>query len=124
MKKWILVLLISVCSLSAFAAGDQYLPVNATFQLCPNKSGGGFYWVDTTSGDVWKVVGRKNTWTYCGNPVHKGAGETGTYVPYKNDNGNGMYLLDTLTGEGWFYDGKKWRSYGVPKKEKLPQRKF
>jgi len=117
MKKGMLILCLSVYSVAVFAQNNAYLPGVNTFQLCPNKSGGGFYWVNTASGDVWKTNVRRKNWEYCGSPVKQGSGATGTYLPYINSNGRGMFLLNTLTGEAWFFDGKKWQDLGIPNKE-------
>ncbi len=125
MKKTIICMLLAISCVTAWGVDNQYLPGKGTFQLCPNKSGGGFYWVNTATADVWKVNVRNKAWEYCGNPAGRGSGATGSYLPYINTNGQGMYLLDALSGRGWFFNGKKWSDMGKPsKKMPAPSKKF
>ncbi len=123
MKKTIICLLLAISCITAWSVDNEYLPGEGTFQLCPNKSGGGFYWVNTATADVFKVNVRNHQWEFCGNPAGEGSGATQTYLPYLNTNGQGMYLLDTQSGKGWFYDGKKWTDMGKPDKSVTDTRK-
>ena len=114
MKTWCLAgLLAAVMCVSVFAE-DEYLPGKDKFQVCENKSGGGFYWLDSTTGDMWLMDTAKKAWVYCGKPEAAAVGEIGTYLPYTNKNGRGVFVLNVATGEGWFYDAKYWKALGKP----------
>lgn len=112
---WVTGLLLAVLCGPVFAE-DVYLPGKDKFQVCENKSGSGFYWVDSTSGDVWLVDVSKKGWIYCGKPEEAAAAEIGTYLPYPNKNGRGLFLLNASNGEGWYYDGRYWKVLGLPEK--------
>jgi hypothetical protein len=91
------------------------------FVACENVHGGGFYWVDTTSGKLWWANPGKNEWFYVGTPKDAKPGEIGTYVPLANKNGGGLFILKPSTGEGWWAMlGQDWKAFGKPKEEMQP----
>jgi hypothetical protein len=95
----------------------QFSKTMARFMTCENYAGAGFYWVDTTSGKVWRsdmTAKEKIEWKYCGQPQGAKAGEVGTYVPQANRSGGGVFVLNPATGEGWWTNGKEWKSLGKP----------
>lgn len=96
----------------ARAAGGDCL--NVKFRTCNDKTGDGFYWVDTQSGKTWRININKMEWTYCGRPDGAKPDAFGTYVPQENKSGEGIFILNTSTGEGWWTNGKSWRRIGLP----------
>ena len=92
------------------------------FVACENMAGGGFYWVDTTSGKLWFAVlsnNGKDEWIYVGQPKDAKPDEIGTYVPRANKNGGGLFILNTSTGEGWWaMPGQEWKAFGKPNDER------
>ena len=91
------------------------------FVACENVHGGGFYWVDTTSGKLWWSDLVKSEWLYVGQPKDTKPGEIGTYVPLANKNGGGIFILKPSTGEGWWTMlGYDWKAFGKPNEELKP----
>ena len=84
------------------------------FVACENVASSGFFWVDSTTGQVWWARVGRFDWKYVGRPEGAKAGPIGTYVPRENRSGAGVFILNTKTGEGWWTDGNTWRSLGVP----------
>jgi len=84
------------------------------FEACENKAGGGFFWVDTTTGRTWWADPFKMSWVFFGQPKGGTSGPAGTYIPYENKNGEGFFVLNTMTGEGWWTNGKGWKQLGKP----------
>ena len=119
MKRLNLIALAAALLLSGTAfATDTYLPGNDNrFQLTENKSGGGFYWTDTSSGHTWLMSITKKEWVYCGHPPGATSGDVSMFMPYCNRNGRGVFILNTQNGKGWFYDGKKWTALGKPSRQ-------
>jgi hypothetical protein len=80
------------------------------YMACDNPRGGGFFWVDTTSGTIWRAEYRapKTIWVYIGQINNGRVEKIGTYIPQANRNGSGLYILNTVTGEGWYITGSKW----------------
>ena len=114
MKRIGLMLCLLVMLAVPLFAEDEYLPGKDRFQLCENKSGGGFFWADTSTAEVWLMDSGRKGWTPCGKPDEAQPAEIGTYLPYPNRNGRGMFILNTFTGDGWYFDGKLWFSLGKP----------
>lgn len=86
------------------------------FRAADNVDGPGFFWVDTTSGQLWMVDVGTMTWKYCGAPMSAAPAAIGTFIPRKNQSGTGLYILNTVTGQGWWTDGVEWKELGVPTK--------
>lgn len=80
------------------------------YVACDNHAGGGFFWVDTTIGKIWRLeFGKGNmVWKYIGQVKNAKVEGIGTYVPYPNKNGGGLFILNTITGEGWYTSGAAW----------------
>ncbi|MDD4737050.1 MAG: hypothetical protein PHP44_13205 [Kiritimatiellae bacterium] len=114
MKQFWNMALLGILLTAPVFAEDEYLPGKDRFQVCNNKSGGGFYWVDSTTGDAWLMDSARKGWNYCGKPEGAPPAEIGTYLPYPNRNGRGVFVLNTSTGEGWYYDSKTWTPLGKP----------
>jgi len=89
------------------------------YMPCENYSGGGFYWVDTSTGKIWWAVfaGKEKIdliWKYIGQGKDVKPGEIGTYIPFPGKNSGGLFVLNTITGEGWWTNGKDWKEVGKP----------
>lgn len=86
------------------------------YMACENPQGGGFYWVDTTSGKLWFAeLGKENNdWKFLGQVKDAKVGVVGTYIPFFNKSGGGLFILNTSTGEGWWTNGKDWKPFGKP----------
>ena len=99
----------------------QATKTTGRFVACENVHGGGFYWVDTTSGKLWWCDLEKNEWLYVGQPKDAKPGEVGTYVPLANKSGGGVFILNPNTGEGWWAGlGSEWKALGKPNEELKP----
>ncbi len=120
--KRMLALLILIGTLSAATSAiSQDVTITGTntigrYMACENHQGGGFYWVDTTSGKLWwSDLGKtSNEWKYLGQVKDAKAGAVGTYIPFFNKSGGGLFILNTSTGEGWWTNGNEWKPFGKP----------
>lgn len=121
MKKSLILILMCVCASCVSAEIEKCRcssnMVTQRFMSCENVLGGGFFWVNTSTGKVWWADPKNNEWVYYGHPkgAHKGEGMYGRYIPYTHKNGPGLYILNTITGEGWWTDGTVWKEMGIPK---------
>ena len=84
------------------------------FRAAENVDGPGFFWVDTTTGQLWMVDTASMTWVYCGAPKRAQPAPIGTYIPRKSQSGPGVFILNTATGQGWWSDGQQWKELGFP----------
>jgi hypothetical protein len=109
MKKIILlILLVAAVRGSASEPSPDYY---RQFVSCENIGGEGFYWIDTTSGDLWALYPPAMEWTYLGSPRGANSGRKGIYQ-LLSDRKGGVYVLNSETGEGWWTDGSKWKIIG------------
>jgi hypothetical protein len=83
------------------------------FQSCESTGDSGFYWLDTRSGDLWRLDTATTTWKFLGSPRGANDGLKGTYQ-LLSDRSGGVYVLNTNTGEGWWTDGETWKTIGEP----------
>ncbi len=129
MKK---IFVLFVLILVAFCNAAKYDKIKK-FKTCVNNNGGGFFWVNTSSGEIWWGDPGNVGWKYFGKPKNTIIGVPGTYIPYENKSGGGLFILNTITGEGWWTAGQKlWRKMGEPeaiftkdvKKQSLPNPKL
>ena len=116
-KKSAVFLLVSILLLVSVASAIRLVnPVSAEqaphfprtdrFQRCEAEAG--FFWVDTTSGNVWWADQGNGKWVYGGHPEGAEPGPIGTYTPCKNDGGPGLFVINTATGKVWRTDGNSW----------------
>ena len=96
------------------AQAGEYVPAAEKFKACENKTGAGFFWVDTTSGRTWWADPGAMKWMFWGQPEDAQPGPIGTYVPREHPTGDGLFVLNTATGEGWWVTSKGWKSLGTP----------
>lgn len=73
--------------------------------------GDGFFWLDTTNGDLWRLDESLMEWEYLGDPRGANSGPKGTYQLLPDRRG-GVYILNTDTGEGWWTNGNDWKVIG------------
>ena len=109
--------LVSGTSAISQEAKPQDAKTPGRYMACDNLKGGGFFWVDTTSGKTWwAYLGKeKMEWKYVGQVKDAKAGVIGTYIPYANKSGGGVFVLNTVTGEGWWTDGNNlWKPFDKP----------
>ena len=126
-------ILLSAVLLSAFTAGaqlSQLLPQTdqPTETVSSNESpeGGcrryqaveipgaaGFYWLDSTRGDLWRVTPEVKEWKFLGTPRGANNGPNGTFQLFSDRKG-GVYILNTDKGSGWWTDGTVWKIIGEP----------
>ena len=92
---------------------SQTVEEKTRFQFCENTGGTGFYWLDTTNGNLWRLNPATMEWNFLGAP--RGANSTvkGTYELLSDRNG-GVYVLNTDNGKGWWNDGAIWKVIGEP----------
>ncbi len=88
------------------------------FRACDNVAGSGFFWLDTTTGEVWWMDAAACRWVYAGAPEGAQPGPPGTYLPRRNTSGEGMFVLNTATGEGWWTNGRGWKRAGAPQRQR------
>jgi hypothetical protein len=81
------------------------------FLACENTGGTGFYWLDTTNGNLWKLDPDGMEWRFLGEPRGAQASRNGTYT-LLSDRTGGVYVLNTDNGEGWWTDGVEWKRIG------------
>jgi hypothetical protein len=65
------------------------------------------FWLNTTTGDLWKLDPEQMVWVYLGDPRGASGSSKGTYrlLPYQPGE---VIVLNTSTGEAWWTDGKLW----------------
>jgi|GEM_PF-2362439 len=83
----------------------------ARFQACESPGDPGFFWIDTVTGDLWRLTSPDTGWTFLGNPRGANTGRKGTYKLLP-DRHNGIFVLNTDNGEGWWTDGTVWKNIG------------
>jgi len=83
------------------------------FQAIDNIADDGFYWLDSTRGDLWRLDPGLRVWVFIGSARSAGSGRNGSYQ-LRTDRQGGAYVLNTETGEGWCSDGNTWKSIGHP----------
>jgi hypothetical protein len=81
------------------------------FQSCENIGGSGFFWIDTTNGNLWWLDPAAMEWNFIGTPRGANTSRKGTYQLLSDRNG-GVYVLNTDNGEGWWTDGTTWKIIG------------
>jgi hypothetical protein len=81
------------------------------FQAVENPIDSGLYWLDTRSGDLWRLVSETKEWRYLGSPRGANNGPNGTYQALADPKG-GVYILNTGKGDGWWTDGNVWKIIG------------
>ena len=108
--------LLIACMLLAGVAGRAGADEagGARYRACDNKTGIGFFWVDTMTGETWWAEPARIQWVSYGKPPGAKPGAIGTYLPYENKSGTGMYVLHMMTGEGWWTSGTEWKAMGRP----------
>jgi hypothetical protein len=113
MKKWICLALFLAGA--AWAMAGQVTVREDRFLACDNPSGGGFFWIDTTSGHAWWLDPFKMAWLDLGRPEKAGWGPAGKFHARENKGGDGFFLLEVGTGVGWWRsETKPWTSLGEP----------
>lgn len=83
------------------------------FQAVENTGGTGFYWLDSSNGNLWRLDRTAMEWNFCGSPRGADTVRKGTYQLLSDRNG-GVYVLHTGSGEGWWTDGVTWKIIGEP----------
>jgi len=83
------------------------------FIAVENVGGEGFYWLDSTTADLWLLDSATLRWMYLGSPRGARTGRQGLYTALSDRNG-GLYILNVLTGEGWRADRAAWQIIGEP----------
>jgi hypothetical protein len=83
------------------------------FQACESPGNPGFFWIDSVTGDLWRLAPPDMEWTFLGNPRGANSGRKGTYKLLPDRRG-GMFVLNTDNGEGWWTDGATWKVIGEP----------
>ena len=83
------------------------------FQACENFGGSGFFWIDTGSGDLWRLTPPAMEWLFLGAPHGATAGPWGAYKLLPDRTG-GVFILNTYNGQGWWTDGTDWKIIGEP----------
>jgi hypothetical protein len=91
----------------------------ARFLAAENTGGTGFYWLDTTNGELWRLDPAVMEWVYLGAPRGAHTGRKGTYSLLPDRNG-GVYILNVHHGEGWWTGGGIWKIIGEPSRRKQP----
>lgn len=87
------------------------------FQAVENTGGTGFYWLDSVTGDLWKLDQETMAWNFAGSPRGANSRQRGTYQ-LLSDRSGGVYVLNTSDGEGWWTDGTVWKNIGEPSRRK------
>lgn len=91
------------------------------FQSCENTGGTGFFWMDTSNGELWKLTPPVMEWVFLGGPRGANAALKGTYQLLSDRNG-GVYILHTGKGGGWWTDGTTWKVIGeLSRRVKKPE---
>jgi len=83
------------------------------FIAVENTGGEGFYWLDSTTADLWLLDSATLRWVYLGSPRGAHVGRLGLYTALSDGNG-GLYILNVQTGEGWRADRTAWQILGQP----------
>ncbi|MDA0991584.1 MAG: hypothetical protein O3A51_12635, partial [Verrucomicrobia bacterium] len=113
MKRHLLVgLMVGGLAASSLAHGVDH--TDDRFQARDNVAAGGFFWIDTTNGNIWWARTGIYSWKFVGKPEGAKAGKAGTYMARENNSGAGLFILNTETGQAWWTDGNTWRAFGVP----------
>ena len=81
------------------------------FQAVENPADSGFYWLDTRTGNLWRIAPETKEWKYLGAPRGANNGPNGTYEGLADPKG-GVYILNTDKGDGWWTDGTDWKIIG------------
>jgi len=81
------------------------------FQAAENAMDAGFYWLDTRTGDLWRLAPETKEWIYLGSPRGASSGVNGTYL-LRSDPKGGVYILNSDKGDGWWTDGNAWKIIG------------
>lgn len=81
------------------------------FQAAENTTNSGFYWLDSRTGDLWRLAPETKEWIYLGSPRGANNGPNGTYQALSDPKG-GVYILNTDKGDGWWTDGTSWKIIG------------
>ncbi|NOU35923.1 MAG: hypothetical protein HOO88_04045 [Kiritimatiellaceae bacterium] len=98
----------------------QIIQEEKQFQSCENVGGSGFFWIDTSSADVWLFDTATETWKFLGSPRGSNDNRKGAYELLTNKAG-GFYLLNTKTGEGWSWTAAtSWKTIGAPSRRIKP----
>jgi hypothetical protein len=83
----------------------------ARFQACESPGNPGFFWIDTVSGDLWRLTPPDLAWQFLGSPRGANPGRKGTYQMLPDQHG-AVFILNTDNGEGWWTDGTTWKIIG------------
>ena len=73
----------------------------------PLTANGTLFWMDTTTGDLWRFGREEMLWIFVGSPRGANTRRKGTYQ-LKALAGGELIILDTDDGEAWWTDGEKW----------------
>lgn len=65
------------------------------------------FWMDTTTGDLWRFGREEMKWIFIGSPRGANTRRKGNYQ-LKELAGGELIILDTDGGEAWWTDGKGW----------------
>ena len=65
------------------------------------------FWMDTTSGDLWRFGREEMKWIFIGSPRGANTRRKGNYQ-LKELAGGELIVLDTDSGEAWWTDGREW----------------
>lgn len=95
----------------------QPVEVYRRFQAVENTGNSGFYWLDTTRADLWRLDPEAMEWIFLGAPRGSGTGRNGLYQ-LLSDRKGGVYILNTDDGEGWWTDGAVWKEMGEPSRRR------
>lgn len=90
---------------------SQFIEEGPRFQSCENTGGTGFFWMDTSNGELWKLTPPAMEWVFLGSPRGASPSLKGTYQLLSDRNG-GVYILHTERGLGWWTDGTNWKAFG------------
>ena len=83
------------------------------FQIAEDLHSKGFYWLDTTTGNLWQMIPPAREWFFVGQPRGANREQRGTYI-LRPDPTGGVYILHTETGDAWWTDGVNWTRLGEP----------
>ncbi|MCF7839020.1 MAG: hypothetical protein K9N49_10370 [Candidatus Marinimicrobia bacterium] len=93
-------------------AAEPAAPDN--FVFCENHGGAGFFWLESSTGQVWWANPFTYTWVRFGAPPDAQPGPPGTYRAEANRSGDGVFVMNVRTGEAWWSRGQDWHPFGVP----------
>ncbi len=93
------------------SSGSSSYDNEPRFKACESPGNVGFFWIDTISGDLWRVTPPDLSWEYLGSPRGANPGHHGTYQLLA-DRRDGFYILNTDNGQGWWTDGTTWKIIG------------